>query len=106
MWLLFLPPIEKAINRIMDMKTEQQWQQFVDKFQLKKRGASPWDANLLAANLSGFSNAERQVILFLLHVWDPSGEWPGGFDFIEAMKAWDDKNRAALIEWTKNPLWP
>ena len=85
---------------------EYHWQRLVDKFALQKSGANPWDANQLAASLPGCSNAERQTILFLLNVWDPGGEWPDKFDFIEAFRSWDDKNIRAFMGWANDPLWP
>ena len=90
----------------MDELMELHWQQFVDKFNLLKSGANPWDATQLAANMHGSSNAEQQAILFLLHVWDPGGEWPAPFDFIEAFRSWDESKKEAFIAWCNDPLWP
>ena len=90
----------------MDDKLMTQWQRAVDKFTLHKSGMNPWDANQLAASLPGCSNAERQVILFLLHAWDPTGPWPEKFDFIEAFRSWDVDNKQAFIDWADDPIWP
>ena len=90
----------------MDEDLKIKWQRVVDKFTLHKSGMKPWDANQLAASLPGCSNAESQVILFLLHVWDPTGDWPAPFDCIEAFRSWDIDNRQAFIDWADEPLWP
>ncbi len=90
----------------MDADLEYHWQRLVDQFNLHKAGANPWDADRLAASLSGCSNAERQAILFLLHVWDPGGEWPERFDFIEGFRSWDEDKKQVFIEWANEPLWP
>lgn len=90
----------------MDEDLKIQWQRAVDKFTLHKNGMNPWDALLLAKQLPGCSNAERQVILFLLHAWDPGGDWPEKFDFIEAFRSWDVDNKQAFIDWCDAPVWP
>lgn len=71
----------------MDADLENQWQRLVDQFNLHKAGANPWNANRLATSLSGCRNPERKVILFLLHVWDPNGDWPEKFDFIDGFRS-------------------
>lgn len=90
----------------MDDPLKIQWQRAVDKFTLHKSGMNPWDANLLAQQLPGCSMAERQVILFLLHAWDPGGEWPEKFDFFEAIGCWDVDNKRAFLDWAEEPVWP
>jgi hypothetical protein len=90
----------------MDEDLKIEWQRAVDKFTLHKSGMNPWDALLLSKQLPGCSNAERQVILFLLHAWDPGGDWPEKFDFIEAFRSWDVDNKQAFIDWCDAPIWP
>ena len=85
---------------------EYHWQRIVDSFELQKSGANPWDADLLKANLPGCSSGERQTILFLLNVWDPGGDWPDKFDFLDAIATWDEKKKEAFMNWANNPLWP
>lgn len=82
------------------------WQRFVDQFGLHKSGANPWDAKTLAENIPGSSAAERQAILFLLHVWDPGGDWPEDFQFFEAFPRWDERMQKAFRTWCDDPLWP
>lgn len=60
----------------MDEEIKIKWKRVVDKFTLQKAWMKPWEALKLATSLPGCSSAERQVILFLLHVWDPGGDWP------------------------------
>ena len=90
----------------MDEDLTIKWQRVVDKFTLQKSGMKPWDALLLSKQLPGCSSAERQVILFLLHVWDSKGDWPEPFDFIEAFGTWDTDNKQAFIDWADEPLRP
>ena len=91
----------------MDDVTLARWQQIVDRFQLAKGGANPWDAKKLDASRVGASHGELCSIRFLLNVWDPGGNWGSGpFDFIDAFRTWDEKRQRAFIEWTQDPLWP
>ena len=83
------------------------WQPFVDTFDLKKPGASPWDVDRLAASYAGASHGEKCVIQFLLNLWDAGGGWEcGKFDVIEAYSVWDEKSRKAFLGWANEPWWP
>lgn len=89
------------------MDTEERFQDLVNRFGLKKSGASPFDANLLDANYAGASHGEKVSIAFLLNVWNPGHEWKAGkFDVMDALCVWDDAQRRAFCDWAKEPWWP
>ncbi len=91
----------------MDDVTLARWQQIVDRFELTKDGAKPWDAKTLDANFSGASHGEKCTICFLLNVWAPGGTWQcGSFDFIDAFRVWHPNKRDAFLAWAKDPMWP
>ena len=87
-------------------------------------GARNWDALELLRWLctGGGSTGEKLVAQFLLGVWDPVAHWAdvarendfspeealqaGGFDFFEAMHAFDARQVQALTAWMHNPFWP
>lgn len=92
----------------MDTMARDKWQRFVDRFDLRKPGAKPWDANLLARSCEGASHGEKCTAYFLLYVWNPCDDtpWAGRFRLEESLQAWDGNNRQVFSEWTANPFWP
>jgi hypothetical protein len=102
---------------------------------LRHRGSlDPWDAMRFRASGIAASHGERCAIQFVLSVWNFSTSWDdpelvagwleetgitkadlgwdpktatlGKFDVIDALGVWDEGNRAAFIEWAKEPIWP
>lgn len=91
----------------MDPNKMTQFQALVDKFELDKSGANPFDADLLDDNHVGASHGEKVSIAFLLNVWNPGHEWKvGKFDVIDALGIWDSSKRAAFSDWAREPWWP
>ena len=91
----------------MDDATLSRWQELVDRFELAKTGANPWDAKKLEASVHGASHGEKCSIQFLLNVWSPRDEWEcGEFDFIDAIGTWDQNRREAFLTWAREPWWP
>ena len=85
----------------------EQFQALVDRFQLDKAGAQPFDALKLDESFNGASHGEKVSISFLLNVWDPGHEWQSGkFDVIDALGIWDQSKREAFCEWAREPWWP
>ena len=74
------------------------------------RGApiEPFDAKALDAwAMSGVSDTEVWAVQFVLSVYSPRATWAcGHFDFMRAMKQWDDSNHQAFLTWAKDPWWP
>jgi hypothetical protein len=79
----------------------------------------PWDALRFAEFYRPGSSGEKDAALFVLSVWNPSTNWKrlaklsrdrgptgGFFDVHRALGNWDDANRAAFLEWARNPWWP
>ena len=61
----------------------EKFQALVDRFQLDKAGARPFDGLQLDESFNGASHGEKVSINFLLNVWDPGNEWTSGkFDVI------------------------
>ena len=55
---------------------------------------------------SGLSHGERVTAQFVLAVWDPNHDWRcGRFSVMEALRLWDDGNRAAFLAWAADPWW-
>ncbi len=85
----------------------EKFQALVDRFQLDKTGASPFDALKLNESFNGASHGEKVSINFLLNVWNPGEEWTSGkFDALDALGIWDNTKRAAFVEWASEPWWP
>lgn len=70
-------------------------------------GVAPWDPAKLDEWASGaVSDGERHAAAFVLHVWNPYGQWHvGRFDVMAALSVWDEGNRRPFAEWAKNPYW-
>jgi hypothetical protein len=71
-------------------------------------GVKPWEPETLdswAATVA--SSGERHAARFILAVWDPGYVWDcGRFDLMEALAAWDEAHRRALLAWAAEPWWP
>ena len=80
---------------------------------------APWDALRFAEFYRTGSSGEKDAALFVLSVWNPSTNWRrvtklsrdpgplgGFFDVHRALANWDNGNRAAFLEWARNPWWP
>ncbi len=66
-----------------------------------------WDANTVDRWACVASHGERAAAQFLLAVWDQDHEWQcGRFDFMDALRIFDESHRAALLEWAADPWWP
>lgn len=71
-------------------------------------GIRLWDANALDRwpSEAPISSGELVTAQFLLMVWDPNHVWATGrFDVTEALRAWDERHRAAFVEWVRDPWW-
>ena len=94
----------------------------------------PWDALAFRSMIPGRSHGEKCAARFVLAVWNTGTDWDdpqlvaewvketgaseqtlgwdpltmkvGKFDVVDALGVWDDDNRAAFIEWAKDPIWP
>jgi hypothetical protein len=67
----------------------------------------PWGATWLERWAGTASHGERAAAQFVLAVWDPNQEWEcGRFDFMDATRVFDERHRAALLDWAKDPWWP
>lgn len=89
------------------MEKREKFQELVNRFELNKGGANPFDPELLDANSAGASHGELVSIAFLLNVWSPGHRWQvGDFDAMDALGVWDASKRAAFCEWAQNPWWP
>lgn len=71
-------------------------------------GIEPWqpaelDAWALGPNRTAGS---RHAAAFVLALWAPAPWRVGPFDAIEAMKVWDETERAAFAAWARDPWWP
>lgn len=98
---------ERYFDNAHTMITEKQFQCLVDKFALKKNGASPFDAEKLDSSFHGSSHGEKASIAFILNVWNPGQEWKAGkFDAIDALSVWDACERRAFCDWAMDPWWP
>ena len=78
----------------------------------------PWDAVRFAGHYRCGSGGEKDAALFVLSVWNPTTDWgklarlardrspTGGlFDVHRALGNWDIANRAAFLEWARDPWW-
>lgn len=68
-----------------------------------------WDPEVLDNWACGSEPSEAAVFAaqFVLSVWNPTTEWKcGAFSVSVAMGIWDDKHRAAFLEWAQRPWWP
>ena len=89
------------------MELRDKFQALVDRFELDKAGARPFDPDRLDDSFAGASHGEKVSIAFLLNVWNPGQEWKSGqFDVIDALRIWDSSKRAAFCEWSSDPWWP
>lgn len=70
-------------------------------------GVDPWDPDALWAWLDEgtASTYELASAHFVLAVFDPRGP-AGPFDAMAALAGWDRANRAAFVEWAREPWWP
>ena len=67
-----------------------------------------FEPDLFYENADCWSGGERLCVLFVLNVWNPGYAKHKGwtfnlFDFIGTA---DPGNRAALLKWCENPIWP
>jgi hypothetical protein len=78
-------------------------------------GADPWSVEDLIAwcNSGAPTSGSGWAARFLLAVWNPGTDWTefgipgrGKFDLMEAWSCWDDRHRAAVLEWLQAPFWP
>lgn len=92
----------------MDAKTRVKWQKLVDSFEMSHlHGLKPWDALLADRGVAGRSDGEKEVLRFLLGVWDPGTEWQAGpFNLFDALRTWDPPRVAAFQAWVREPWWP
>lgn len=71
-------------------------------------GIEPWEPDVLdewAAGPDGESGA-RHAAAFVLELWDSRARWRVGvFEFVVAMRQWDEQNRQAFLAWAKTPWW-
>lgn len=75
----------------------------------KAEGVKLWDANTFDrwAVESPTSHGELLTAQFLLAVWDSANTWRcGQFEFMQAMRVWDERHRAAFMAWATEPWWP
>jgi hypothetical protein len=70
-------------------------------------GVDPWEPEELNRWAAGpASSGEKQVVRFLLSVWNRYEEWEcGRFDAMEALLVWDAENRKAFATWAADPWW-
>jgi hypothetical protein len=75
----------------------------------KVPGVKLWDANTIDrwAKSPTASHGGLVTARFLLAVWDPEHAWScGRFELMEALRVWDERHRAAFLNWASNPWWP
>lgn len=78
----------------------------------------PWDPLRFANYYRIGSSGEKDAALFVLSVWNPMTNWrrvaklardrgpTGGlFDVHRALSNWDAANRAAFLNWARDPWW-
>lgn len=78
-------------------------------------GVDPWSVDdLIAWCKSGApTSGSGWAVRFLLAVWNPGTDWTefglpgsGKFDLMEAWSCWDERHRAAALQWLEAPFWP
>jgi hypothetical protein len=85
-------------------------------------GVEPWDVDRFVAWLCGPapSHGAMHAGRFVLGVWHATADWRqvarelrldsaealSRFDFVEAVRTWDDEHRAACARWMELPFWP
>lgn len=75
-------------------------------------GADPFDATKLDAWAAGpCSHGEKCSAQFILalfsHTGVPDCPWAsGGFDVMEALSVWGEKERTGFLSWALEPWWP
>lgn len=72
----------------------------------RKPGTSPFNADELDEWASTVaSSGERHAARFVLAVYNQYAEWESGpFNVVQAMNAWDDRNREAFRLWAAQPF--
>ena len=63
-----------------------------------------WNVARLTRRYGTASNGERQVISFLLTVWNTEQDWVPKFNAAEAMMGWDNGHRRAFAAWVAAPF--
>jgi len=73
-------------------------------------GTSPWDPVALLGwvEAGGASRHELNCAHFVLSVWNlgDTEDAIGPFNAMRALGGWDRANRAANVEWAREPWWP
>lgn len=72
---------------------------------IAKIGQQPYEADSYI-NTASASKEEKEVVKFLLNVFDCQRNWNAGkLDLNEALKIWDDERREVFANWAKDPFW-
>lgn len=69
----------------------------------------PFDADRLDewAAAGGNGSGSQHAARFVLSVWNYQAERAAGpFVAVHAIGVWDDRHRAAFLEWCLDPWWP
>jgi hypothetical protein len=72
-------------------------------------GLAPWNAKKFArwARTGYRTPSTFAAAAFVLNVWNNAWAKSGfRFSVVDAMGRWDDRNRAAFVEWAQRPWWP